>query len=406
MNISIFTWVNAFLWFNLVAAACVILRRRGGLFLRLGPWPLILALTAAILRLLAPVALPSAKVVYSQTILPAFQDFARLSLPFGSPGDILLLCWGTGTLCCVCRLIFDLRRDDAAIKGCVLPPGQRIQAVVSRVAGTKCRVVLSPQAAVPMAAGFFTPILILPTYVSDFSEQELTYIIQHEWRHLRHHDAWIKLTAEVFVCLFWWNPLVHLLREDMAQFLEIRCDLSVAKNLSSEEKAAYLQTILKSASQETHNGFTSLSPRLSGSSNSADIRQRFQMVAKRKRKQGLWAGLAWAAGIIATGVLSMGIVVLPYGLPSEDMVIHEGLDHPVIEERITRSPLYCSDSAQSIPDTARDSSRLTVYKTSSAEFMVISSSTVDEETIQYRRITDHSQENLIWSTTYRRWTAE
>ena len=46
--------------------------------------------------------------------------------------------------------------------------------------------------------------------------------------------------------LVWWNPLVYLLRRDLPQILEIRCDMAVTKDYTVSQKAEYLQTIVNS----------------------------------------------------------------------------------------------------------------------------------------------------------------
>jgi hypothetical protein len=45
-------------------------------------------------------------------------------------------------------------------------------------------------------------------------------------------------------CLFWWNPLVYLFKKDVEQVLEIRCDLTVTKNMTTKETVDYLDAIL------------------------------------------------------------------------------------------------------------------------------------------------------------------
>ena len=78
----------------------------------------------------------------------------------------------------------------------------------------------------------------------DYSEEELLYILLHEYIHFANRDIFVKLLVSLFCMIFWWDPVAHLLKQDLEQTLEIKCDLSVAKCLNMEERACYLRTII------------------------------------------------------------------------------------------------------------------------------------------------------------------
>lgn len=84
--------------------------------------------------------------------------------------------------------------------------------------------------------------IILPD--RDYTETELRYVLLHEYTHFLNHDTVVKLLVTLFCMIFWWNPVVYLLQKDLEQTLEIKCDLSVARTLDEQERAAYLRTIL------------------------------------------------------------------------------------------------------------------------------------------------------------------
>lgn len=94
----------------------------------------------------------------------------------------------------------------------------------------------------PFGFGMFRKKILLPRI--DYSEEELLYILLHEYIHFANRDIFVKLLVSLFCMIFWWDPVAHLLKQDLEQTLEIKCDLSVAKCLNMEERACYLRTII------------------------------------------------------------------------------------------------------------------------------------------------------------------
>ncbi len=99
-----------------------------------------------------------------------------------------------------------------------------------------------PEIEIPMSIGIFRKMILLPD--RPCSEEELYYIVKHEYTHHYHHDILTIFLVRLFCCLFWWNPLVYLLRNDVLQMLEIKCDLAVTQDMSKSEISEYLTTIV------------------------------------------------------------------------------------------------------------------------------------------------------------------
>ena len=95
----------------------------------------------------------------------------------------------------------------------------------------------------PMCIGFRTSYIILPE--TEFSEKELEYIFTHEITHLKYHDLYYMMAANLLNCIFWWNPLTYVVKTELNYALEVRCDIRVTSDYTVEECTTYLQTILK-----------------------------------------------------------------------------------------------------------------------------------------------------------------
>ena len=44
--------------------------------------------------------------------------------------------------------------------------------------------------------------------------------------------------------VFWWNPAVWLMKRDVEQLIELRCDAAATKGMSHAEKIGYLEAIV------------------------------------------------------------------------------------------------------------------------------------------------------------------
>lgn len=95
----------------------------------------------------------------------------------------------------------------------------------------------------PMCVGVRTNYIILPEI--EFNEKELEYIFTHEITHLKHHDLYYRMAANLLNCVFWWNPLIYVVKDQLEYALEVRCDIRVTADYTSKERRTYLETILK-----------------------------------------------------------------------------------------------------------------------------------------------------------------
>ncbi|QDT45240.1 Regulatory protein BlaR1 [Gimesia alba] len=62
----------------------------------------------------------------------------------------------------------------------------------------------------PSVMGAFSPRLLLPTDLTDLSDQQLQLIMLHELAHLKKRDLWVNWCLFGLRLLHWWNPLYWL----------------------------------------------------------------------------------------------------------------------------------------------------------------------------------------------------
>lgn len=147
------------------------------------------------------------------------------------------------------------------------------------------KIVKSSAITTPFCMGIIDQKIILPN--KNYSEEELFYILMHENAHLKNRDLLIKLLINVACAIYWWNPIVYLLKKDLNQTLEIRCDNYVVNHLSVEQRCMYLETLLKEFKSETFSQEKKTREIVSYfyENHSQALLERFQVIAQQKHQK-------------------------------------------------------------------------------------------------------------------------
>ncbi len=95
--------------------------------------------------------------------------------------------------------------------------------------------------------GIISPKIYIPR---NLTESELEYILLHEQKHIKRWDYSIKFVSYIAVCIHWFNPLVWLAYFKSTEDMEMSCDESVIKELGSDIKQDYSNSLLTFATKE------------------------------------------------------------------------------------------------------------------------------------------------------------
>lgn len=300
MNVSVFSLLMSVLWSSLIILVAHLLRRKAFFLRRVGAPVLVVFYLLSVGRMVLLVEFPFSREVplrsWFSTAVQAvcieehqLGDFGwtwaqAACLCWAAVGIILLLWFSFRYWRAVRRMTQSLARDPLAEE--IL---QSIRKESKR--SLKVQVFRTERASTPMGVGIFRRKIILPC--GEIPAQELEYILRHEYTHFLHGDLWVKLLTQVYCCLFWWNPLVYLLRRDLPQILEIRCDMAVTKDYTFSQKAEYLQTIVNSLKRmgkerDTFRQFL-VSARLLASEDSLSLVERFRLISGGQEPRRLMA---------------------------------------------------------------------------------------------------------------------
>jgi prepilin-type processing-associated H-X9-DG protein len=123
--------------------------------------------------------------------------------------------------------------------------GARPQEVPARFDGLRRvpRVVFSSKVCCPAVFGAFRPVLLFPADQAPMTQREARHILLHELAHIRRGDLLVHAGYMILVTVYWFNPLLWLIRRHIQNLRELCCDATVATHLK-EETAAYRETLL------------------------------------------------------------------------------------------------------------------------------------------------------------------
>lgn len=117
-------------------------------------------------------------------------------------------------------------------------------AMLAELCGGKLtpRLYRNPLAATPMMIGVFHPAIILPD--REYTDKQLRAVLLHELTHLRRKDVSVKWLSVLVTALHWFNPIVWLVRREIDRACELSCDEAVIRNLDTDGKQNYGETLL------------------------------------------------------------------------------------------------------------------------------------------------------------------
>ena len=133
----------------------------------------------------------------------------------------------------------------------------------------------------PLTYGLWKPIILLPKTVAldndEFYEPRLSYILTHEYVHIRHFDIVWKWVLAFTLAVHWFNPLVWLMYVLANRDIELFCDETVVRSYGEKAKSVYALILL--GLEEKRNAFLSLCSNFSKNA----VEERIVSIMKTRR---------------------------------------------------------------------------------------------------------------------------
>lgn len=338
---SIYPTLSCVLWSSFFILLFVAFSGNRTFLQAFGNRGIFLALMCCMLLLFFPIDIPQQKIV-SATIL---QPLGRV-LNYRLGGNItvavaLMYVWVAGSI--VCAVVFVTARCKMNLLLKRLPMKELdVPETAARLLPKRTRVFVCFGVSVPMSIGVRRRMILLPDKA--FDETEICNIIRHEAVHLKLFDHITVLFTEVLCIIYWWNPCVYLLKRSIEKNLEIRCDRVAVRELSREELASYMQTILKVFKNRYGGAYTGLGLLGSRRSMEGELRDRFKVLEMELAGKRYWGVNILITGLVIGGMFfSYGFVLTPFYMPRDDAPVVYSDDLKVPEE-LTAYPSFNDES--------------------------------------------------------------
>jgi len=142
---------------------------------------------------------------------------------------LLFVLWSGGALILALRGLRARRarrRLERASRPVKHPPLQTLMrsCALELGLGRPAELLESPIAIGPMTWGLWCSKIVLPAGAEEWPSARLRVVLLHELAHVRRHDAWSLLLAEVAVALLWFDPLVWIAVRRLSDEAERACD--------------------------------------------------------------------------------------------------------------------------------------------------------------------------------------
>ncbi|MBQ8280218.1 MAG: M56 family metallopeptidase [Roseburia sp.] len=329
MQITIFSVWMTILWSSILILIFYVLRKKLVLLDICSVSGVLILYIFCIIRLMIPIELPWTKELWGGEIYNRVYDVVRYEVVSGiNIYQMFGLIWMAGAFFFFIKLTIRYIKLKKMLDRIPVKKDERAESVLTTVLKDKEKrpeIVNTSAVQIPCCIGVVNKRILLPA--KEYSEQELYYIILHEYMHLKNNDVLAKLLINIICALYWWNPLVYLLRKDMQQSLEIRCDGQVSKRLDSISKSNYLAVMLEEfkdncSTDERKRYYNSVMPLFE--EHSEKLIERFQLVSDRKNGTSIKGNVV--AMVIAVCLLLVSysfILQSKYECPIEEIETSE-----------------------------------------------------------------------------------
>lgn len=104
---------------------------------------------------------------------------------------------------------------------------------------------LNSKLTTPLLNGLFRPQIYLPS--EQFTQREMELLLEHELCHYRRKDLWYQLVIQIVCTVYWWNPMLWMMKQQVQKEVEFLCDEMVTKEKKKDERMQYNYLLVRTA---------------------------------------------------------------------------------------------------------------------------------------------------------------
>jgi len=326
--VSPFSFVMGVLWFSAFIFLGLLMRKLK-FPIKFSVVPLLLLLVLSVLRMFLAVEIPGMKVVLSKTVYPVIVNLLRYEIishrVFGLPinvANVLICVWIIGAVWLTARYVNEYIGRFGSLMRWLgsYERDEYAESLLSDIIGSdkNFRVFRNGCFSTAIATAF-KPYIILPE--TDFSPDELRVILLHEWKHIQDKDYLIDIIINIICFVFWWNPVVYILRRNFRFATELKCDrfaVSDKKDFHHYLKGILLLRKLEKEKMNKHMEYEGTNALINDGDELAD---RLIVLAMQgeSRKKRILTNVCYSIVILAFFIVSYMFTILPAFWESPDI---------------------------------------------------------------------------------------
>ena len=156
---------------------------------------------------------------------------------------LLIVIWGIGVVVCLCwHILVSVRFSRRMRRLCKEADTQALGILrqlepEGRVGLARCSGISTP-----MLFGIRHPFILLPECIVE--KEMLKDIILHELVHAKRNDLVYKWFVRIVMSLYWFHPMMYLIRQEIERCCELSCDEAVIAHMNADERRRYGQMLL------------------------------------------------------------------------------------------------------------------------------------------------------------------
>ena len=259
--ISPYSFIMGVLWFTAFVFLGLLIRKLKHPIV-FSVVPLLLLLVLGVLRIFVMVEMPGAVVIWSETFYPAVVNFFRIELlPPIQIAHMCIFVWVVGTVCLTVQYVRRyINRFQFLMPWCAtMPRDTHAESLLAEIIGKdKVFCIFRSPGFTTAAATAVRPCIILPNIA--FSDDELRVILLHEWKHIRDKDYLSGIIVNLISFVFWWNPVVYILKKNFRFAVELKNDhYAVSDEHAFTSYLKGIRQISKSEKEKMGYGFNAFS---------------------------------------------------------------------------------------------------------------------------------------------------
>jgi len=165
--------------------------------------------------------------IQTQNIQEEPQQEIQKSIMHTHLWPLLLWLFGTGFL--LLRFLLDIRRRNRLTRQSIpivntTWTNHIIHASDHLKLSRPIKILQSPDIQIPLTYGWQNPIILLPHEADNWSSEQQRVVILHELAHIKRKDQFIQSLCHISNALFWFNPLVWVIKRRLQTEQERACD--------------------------------------------------------------------------------------------------------------------------------------------------------------------------------------